>query len=113
MSSLTYGKKTAFCKRNLRGNAFSSLIPSADVSPCCNDLERTRGNWGITITQARNEIADDLEDSPSLRSYPAAVLDRVYQRARREARDQSQLTLSTFPEQCPWPIENILEDGWL
>ncbi|MGQ4808847.1 hypothetical protein NKDENANG_02240 [Candidatus Entotheonellaceae bacterium PAL068K] len=41
------------------------------------------------------------------------VLDRVYQRARREARDQSQLDLSTFPEPCPWPIEHILEDGWL
>ena len=78
-----------------------------------NDLERTRGTWGTTITQARNEIADDMEDSPSLRSYPAAVLDRVYQRARREAREQSQLDLSTFPEPCPWPIEYILEDGWL
>lgn len=78
-----------------------------------NDLARTRGNWGTTITQARNEIADDLEDSPSLRSYPAAVLDRVYHRARREARDQSQLDLATFPAQCLWPIEYILADDWL
>lgn len=77
------------------------------------DLERTRGNWGATINQARNEIRDDMEDSPSLRRYPAEVLDRVYQRARREARDQTQLDLSTFPEQCPWPIARILEDDWL
>lgn len=78
-----------------------------------DDLERTRGNWGATINQARNEIRDDMEDSPSLRRYPAEVLDRVYQRARREARDQTQLDLSTFPEQCPWPIARILEDDWL
>jgi Domain of unknown function DUF29 len=78
-----------------------------------NDLERTRSIWGTTITQARNDIADDMEDSLSLRSYPAEALDRVYQRARREARDQSQCDLSTFPEQCPWPIEHILEDDWL
>lgn len=78
-----------------------------------NDLERTRGDWGTTINNARNEIADDMEDSPSLRRYPAEVLNRVYQRARREARDQTQLALSTFPAQCPWSIENILEDGWL
>ncbi len=78
-----------------------------------NDLERTSGNWGTTITNARNEIEDDIEDSPSLRSYPAEVFDRVYQRARLEARDQTQLDLSMFPAQCPWPIENILEDGWL
>ncbi len=78
-----------------------------------NDLERTRGNWGATINHARNEIKDDMEDSPSLQSYPAEVLDRVYQRARREARDQTQLDLSTFPEQCPWSIEDILEEGWL
>jgi hypothetical protein len=76
-------------------------------------LERTRGNWGATINQARNEITDDMADSPSLRSYPAEVLDRVYQRARRETSDQASLDLSTFPEQCPWPIERILEDGWL
>jgi hypothetical protein len=77
------------------------------------DLDRTRGNWGTSINHARNEIVDDMEDSPSLRHYPAEVLDRVYPRARREARDQTQLDLSTFPEQCPWPIERILEDGWL
>ena len=60
-----------------------------------------------------NEIADDMQDSPSLRGYPAEVLDRVYQRARREVRDQTQCDLSMFPDQCPWPIEDILEDGWL
>ena len=78
-----------------------------------NDLERTHNNWGATINHARHEIADDMQDSPSLRGYPAEVLDRVYQRARREVRDQTQCDLSMFPEQCPWPIEDILEDGWL
>jgi hypothetical protein len=78
-----------------------------------NDLERTHGNWGATIHHARDEITDDMEDSPSLRRYPAEVLDRVYQRARREVSYQTQLDLSTFPERCPWPIERILEDDWL
>ncbi len=78
-----------------------------------NDHERTHGDWDTTINHARHEIEDDMADSPSLSSYPADVLDRVYQRARREARDQTQLDLSMFPEQCPWPIEHILEDGWL
>ena len=77
-----------------------------------NGLERTHGNWGTTINNARNEIRDDIEDSPSLISYPAEVLDWVYQCARREARDQTQLDLSTFPEQCPWLLEHILEDDW-
>jgi hypothetical protein len=77
-----------------------------------NDLEQTRSSWGATINHARNELADDMQDSPSLRCYPAEVLDRVYQRARREAWDQTQLDLLTFPEQCPWSIENILGDGW-
>ena len=32
-----------------------------------NDLERTHNNWGATINHARHEIADDMQDSPSLR----------------------------------------------
>src|SRR5688572_9464667 len=47
------------------------LIPLLKWHYLPKDLERTRSHWGTTINHARNEIADDLQDSPSLRSYPA------------------------------------------
>ncbi len=100
-------------RKAMRGQLQRLLVHLLQWQYLPSDPERTRGNWGTTINHARNEITDDMEDSPSLRSYPAVVLDRVYQRARREARDQSQLDLSTFPAQCPWLIEHILADDWL
>ncbi|MCZ8121154.1 MAG: DUF29 family protein [Microcystis sp. LE18-22.4A] len=51
-----------------------------------------------------------LEDSPSLSSYPAQILDREYTRARREAARQTGLFLSIFPEFCPYTIAQVIEE---
>ncbi len=72
--------------------------------------DRQTRSWDITIWNNRQEIEQIVEDSPSLRSYPAAVLDKAYTAARRGAVKETGLPLSTFPERCPFTIEQTLDE---
>ena len=69
-------------------------------------------SWRRSIRQARDAIADRLERSPSLRDYPAQRLPLAYRRARRDAADETGLLLATFPEVCPWPLVQVLDEDW-
>jgi Domain of unknown function DUF29 len=68
--------------------------------------------WRVTIRHARREIADDLAENRSLQGYPAERLSLAYRRARLDAADETDLPLTTFPEACPWPIEQVLDDDF-
>jgi hypothetical protein len=72
---------------------------------------RTR-SWQVSIAQARDRIGDVIERSHSLEPYPAQRLAVAYRRARRDAITVTGLPASTFPEDCPWPIGDILREGW-
>jgi hypothetical protein len=44
-----------------------------------------------------------------LRAELPALLTRRYRAARMLARDQTGLPLATFPESCPWTVEQVLD----
>jgi hypothetical protein len=70
-------------------------------------------SWRRSIRQARDAIADRIERSPSLRDYPARRVPLAYRRARRDAADETGLPRATFPETCPWALDQVLdEDFW-
>jgi hypothetical protein len=73
---------------------------------------RTR-SWQISIDQARDRIADVLERSHSLQTYPAQRLALAYRRARRDAITVTGLPALTFPEVCPWSLEQLLDPDFL
>ncbi|MFB1486267.1 MULTISPECIES: DUF29 domain-containing protein [unclassified Thiocapsa] len=75
--------------------------------------ERRSDSWLDSITDARLQIELAIQDSPSLSSYPTLVLAQSYQRARRSAAMQTGRPLATFPETCPYRLEEILDDDWL
>ncbi|MEM7065304.1 MAG: DUF29 domain-containing protein [Cyanobacteria bacterium P01_B01_bin.77] len=75
--------------------------------------QRRSDIWLDSITDARTQIELAIEDSPSLRNYPAEQLKRVYTRARRQAAKQTNMAASMFPEVCPYSIDLILTDDWL
>ncbi|AXY68446.1 DUF29 domain-containing protein [Thermosynechococcus sichuanensis E542] len=66
-----------------------------------------------SITDARTQIELTIADSPSLRDYPASQLSTSYERARRQAAEQTGLPLSTFPDTCPYSPEMVLTQNWL
>lgn len=75
--------------------------------------QRRSDSWLDSITDARTQIELAIEDSPSLRNYPAEQLEESYQRARRQAAKQTDIKISVFPEACPYPIEVVLAEDWL
>jgi hypothetical protein len=71
---------------------------------------QTGHSWRSTIRTQRQEIAELLEQSPSLRQTVPEALSARYALAREHARDQTHLPLGTFPATCPWTVEQILDD---
>ena len=65
-----------------------------------------------SIRQAHDAIADVIEDSHSLHDYPAQRVPLAYRRARRDATEDTGLPLGTFPEACPWPLAQVLDEDF-
>jgi hypothetical protein len=65
------------------------------------------------LLHLRTQIDLAIQESPSLRSYPAELLEDCYRRACRQAATQTKLEISTFPETCQYPLDLVLIDGWL
>jgi hypothetical protein len=77
--------------------------------------EARSNSWRSSISIARDEIADLIEESPSLADYPATQLGSrrgAYARGRRDA--AAETGLYNLPETCPWTIEQVLDHSfWL
>lgn len=75
--------------------------------------QRRSDSWLDSITDARLQIELAIQDSPSLKSHPAAVLAQSYPTARRNAAKQTGLSLAVFPENCPYALSHIFAEDWL
>lgn len=75
--------------------------------------QRRSDSWLDSITDTRTQIDLTIEDSPSLKHYPAEKLEESYQRACRQAAKQTHLAISTFPQTCPYSPEQVLAENWL
>ncbi|QDZ39002.1 DUF29 domain-containing protein [Euhalothece natronophila Z-M001] len=77
------------------------------------EKSRNQGHWQAEITNFRQLIQDELEDSPSLQPYLHEIYPQCYTEARKIASQRSQLPLNTFPEEPIAPLEQILDENWL
>ena len=67
-------------------------------------------SWSDTILEQREQIADLLADSPSLRPQLSNLLPLQYMRARRRALREAGLAEAILPQECPWTIERVLDE---
>lgn len=67
--------------------------------------ERRSTSWRGTIGEERRRIDDVFEESPSLRGQGAALFTAAYGKARLQAADETGLDPATFPEACPFTLE--------
>ncbi|MCX5494654.1 DUF29 domain-containing protein [Kaistia dalseonensis] len=74
--------------------------------------ERRSNSWRASIGEARAEIRSEIDDSPSLRGYPDEVLARQYWLAGLKAAEETNLSEATFPEECPYSVEQILDPNY-
>jgi hypothetical protein len=72
----------------------------------------TKAGWRSSVIEHRRRIARIVRDSPSLRRYPASVLNEEYAAAREMAADETGLALETFPGTCPFTIEAVLDPSF-
>jgi Domain of unknown function DUF29 len=79
----------------------------------CAYLPPPRRSWVRSILNARDEIDWRLLKNRSLQPILPELFASAYPRARRLAATDTGLPLATFPETCPWSIEQVLdEDFW-
>lgn len=67
-------------------------------------------SWTITIRNQRWEIAELLEDNPSLQHWVADTMLDAYKQARLNAQTETALRLDVFPEECPWTVEQVVSN---
>jgi uncharacterized protein DUF29 len=67
------------------------------------------GAWRGTIREQRRELRQ-LTESGTLRNHAAAVLADAYAEARRQAADETELSLEIFPVQNPWGLDDLLAE---
>jgi len=69
---------------------------------------QTGHSWADSIREARTQVADGLQTHPGLHQHVPAIVVRAWRKARRDASRQTGLPMATFPEACPWPLEQLL-----
>jgi hypothetical protein len=78
-----------------------------------DQAQAPRRGWRLTIRHARREIAKLIQKNPGLQHHPARYLGTAYRHARDDAPDDTELPPETFPETCPWTVEQVLAaDFW-
>ena len=73
---------------------------------------KRKPGWRATILEQRYRIGRRLADSPSLVKYPGSILAEEYETARLKAAGETRLSLSRFPEDCPYTVEQILNPNF-
>ena len=81
---------------------------------CQYQPERRTKSWNNTLTNSRDKIHDCLEDTPSLQRLLQDLewVQKYYRRACRDAAKETQQPLETFPSECPFTIEQILDPSF-
>lgn len=71
--------------------------------------ERRSPSWEDPIDTQRTDIADLLQDMPSLRAALAESLPAIYADAVRRATRETRLPPSAFPGRCPFSVDQTLD----
>jgi len=78
-------------------------------------LQPTRrgASWEATIDIQRDELVRQIEQMPSLRNYLVQSIPRICALAARKAAGETGLAAQSFPVDCPFSLEQMLDDRFL
>ena len=73
-----------------------------------------RGNsWRLSIEEQRLRVSDHLNDNPSLKSQLDNAMPGAYRHAQIEATRETGFVRETFPADCPFTFDEIMNpDFW-
>ena len=69
-------------------------------------------SWQLTIQEQRDHLHELLVDNPSLKNQMTASLERTYPRAVKRTALETSLIEETFPTECPFRLEDILNESF-
>ncbi|MEX6506320.1 DUF29 domain-containing protein [Jiella sp. M17.18] len=75
--------------------------------------ERRSRSWINTIKRERVRIAVREASSSDLRTMAESQMDAIFGRAVRLASQETRLPLSTFPDTCPYTIQELRDRDFL
>jgi hypothetical protein len=78
----------------------------------CHQPSRRTKSWRSTIREQRLQIGNLLDESPGLGSRVPELFAKAYRDARGMAADQTDLPLATFPEACPFTVEQAMDPAF-
>ncbi|MBW4613839.1 MAG: DUF29 domain-containing protein [Desmonostoc vinosum HA7617-LM4] len=67
-------------------------------------------SWLNTIRVQRIDILETLEENPSLKPYLQEVIQKAYIKGIALAAKETNLPVKTFPQDCPYMLEEIISD---
>jgi hypothetical protein len=68
-----------------------------------------KSGWRPTIDEQRDRLGMVMEDSPSRLVFSSEALAGAYRLAGSKALSETRLPASTFPAECPFTIEELLD----
>jgi hypothetical protein len=73
---------------------------------------RAKPSWVATIKEQRHRLMRVVSDSPSLVRIFQGELPTIYPDAVRMAIRETRLDRASFPKECPFTAEQILQDDF-
>ena len=70
-------------------------------------------SWFTTIANQRDDLQDLLSENPGLQRFLPDLMTKAYRNARRQAAAETELGIKTFPEDCAYGIEQVLDEMFL
>jgi hypothetical protein len=75
--------------------------------------EKRSNSWKVTIREHRRRLRITFKDSPSLKPYLQEVWTECYQDARKQASDETGLSLDIFGVDSPLTADECLDEDFL
>ena len=77
---------------------------------CCTNESLRGASWNYMIRDQRQQLADHLEDNPSLRAVLGDAVGKAWRRALAEAEHETGIRAANFPGICPWAFDLMIDN---
>ncbi len=81
-----------------------------------SQLGRRSVSWRNSIENARDQVSDLIEASPSLKTEIDEAMLKAYKRGRREAANEMEYdrlqSNTVLPQDCPWTFDQIIDESF-
>lgn len=69
-------------------------------------------SWYLTIANQRSDIADLIEDNPSLKYFLQELFTKAYHKSVIKANIETGIEKTAFPQKSEWTIEQTLTENF-